>query len=63
MSCFVFILSYARLIRRDAPTPDQLTEEQLQNMQLALLKAVRFGPHLLEPAEMLNEVDSLLGQR
>jgi tetratricopeptide (TPR) repeat protein len=56
-------LSYARLIRRDAPTPDQLTEEQLQNMQLALLKAVRFGPHLLEAAEMLNEVDSLLGQR
>jgi len=56
-------LLYARLIRQDATASDQLTEEQLQDMQMALLKAIQFGPNLNEAIAMLSEVDSLLGQR
>ena len=44
-------------------SPAQLTEEQLQNMQMALLKAIRYRPNLDEAIAMLSEVDSLLGQR
>jgi tetratricopeptide (TPR) repeat protein len=54
---------YARLIRQGAPASAELTDEQLQNMQTALSKAVRFGTNLNEAADMLSEVDSLLGQR
>jgi tetratricopeptide (TPR) repeat protein len=56
-------LLYARLIRQAAQASDQLTEEQLQNMQMALLKAIRYRPNLDEAIAMLSEVDSLLGQR
>jgi len=56
-------LFYARLIRQEAPAPAELTEEQLQNMQTALLKAVRLGPNLNEAVDLLSELDSLLGQR
>jgi tetratricopeptide (TPR) repeat protein len=56
-------LFYARLIQQQAPTSTELTEEQLQNMQASLLKAVQFGPNLNEAADLLSEVESLLGQR
>ena len=56
-------LFYARLIRQQVPPSTELTEEQLQNMQTSLLKAVRFGPNLNEAVDLLSEVDSLLGQR
>jgi tetratricopeptide (TPR) repeat protein len=56
-------LFYARLIRQQVPASTELTEEQLQNMQTSLLKAVRFGPNLNEAVDLLSEVDSLLGQR
>jgi tetratricopeptide (TPR) repeat protein len=56
-------LFYARLIRQEAPASAELTEEQLQNMQTALSKAVRFGPNLNEAVDLLSEVNSLLGQR
>jgi tetratricopeptide (TPR) repeat protein len=55
-------LFYARLIRQEAPMSAELTEEQLQNMQTALLKAVRLGPNLHEAVDLLSEVDSLLGR-
>jgi len=51
------------LIRQQVPVSTELTEEQLQNMQTSLLKAVRFGPNLSEAVDLLSEVDSLLGQR
>ena len=56
-------LFHARLIRQQVPASTELTEEQLQNMQTSLLKAVRFGPNLSEAVDLLSEVDSLLGQR
>jgi tetratricopeptide (TPR) repeat protein len=56
-------LFYARLIRQQVPASTELTQEQLQDMQTSLLKAVRFGPNLNEAADLLSEVDSLLGQR
>jgi tetratricopeptide (TPR) repeat protein len=56
-------LFYARSIRQQAPVAAELTGEQLQNMQTALLKAVRYGPNLKDAADMLTEVDSLLAQR
>jgi tetratricopeptide (TPR) repeat protein len=56
-------LFYARLIRQQVPASSELSEEQLQNMQTSLLKAVRFGPNLNEAVDLLSEVDSLLGQR
>jgi len=56
-------LFHARLIRQQVPVSTELTEEQLQNMQTSLLKAVRFGPNLNEAVDLLSEVDSLLGQR
>jgi tetratricopeptide (TPR) repeat protein len=56
-------LYYARLIRQQVPASTELTEEQLQNMQTSLLKAVHFGPNLSEAADMLSEVESLLKQR
>ena len=56
-------LFYARLIRQQAPASTELTEEQLQNMHTSLLQAVRFGPNVNEAADLLSEVDSLLGQR
>ena len=56
-------LFYARLIRQQAPASAELTEEQLQNMQTSLLKAVRFGPNLNEAVDLLSEVDSLMGRR
>jgi tetratricopeptide (TPR) repeat protein len=55
-------LFYARLIRQQVPASTDLTEEQLQNMQTSLLNAVRFGPNLSEAADLLSEVDALLGQ-
>jgi hypothetical protein len=55
-------LFYARLIRQQVPASAELTEEQLQNMQTSLLKAVRFGPNLNEAVDLLSEVDSLLRQ-
>jgi len=56
-------LFYARLIQRETPASGELTNEQLQSMQTALSRAVRFGPNLYEAAEMLTEIDSLLEQR
>ena len=56
-------LFYARLIRQQAPASGELTQEQLQNMQTSLLKAVRFGPNLNEAVDMLSQVDSLLEER
>jgi tetratricopeptide (TPR) repeat protein len=56
-------LFYARLIRQQVPASNELTEEQLQNMQTSLLKAVHFSPNLNEAADLLSEVDSLLAQR
>jgi Tetratricopeptide repeat len=56
-------LFYARLIRQQVPASAELSEEQLQNMQTSLLKAVRFGPNLNEAVDMLSEVDSLLEER
>jgi tetratricopeptide (TPR) repeat protein len=56
-------LFYARLIRQQVPASTELTDEQLQNMQISLLNAVRFGPNLSEAVDLLSEVDSLLGQR
>jgi tetratricopeptide (TPR) repeat protein len=56
-------LFYARWIRQQVPASTELTEEQLQNMQTSLLKAVRFGPNLNEAVDLLSEVDSLLRQR
>jgi len=56
-------LFYARLIRQQVPASTELTDEQLQNMQTSLLKAVRFGPNVNEAVDLLSEVDSLLEQR
>jgi tetratricopeptide (TPR) repeat protein len=56
-------LFHAQLIRQKAPASAELTEEQLQNMQTSLLKAVRLGPNLNEAVDLLSEVDSLLGKR
>jgi tetratricopeptide (TPR) repeat protein len=56
-------LFYARSILQQVPASTELTEEQLQNMQTSLLKAVRFGPNLNEAVDLLSEVDSLLEQR
>jgi hypothetical protein len=56
-------LLHARLIRQQVPAATELTEEQLQNMQISLLNAVRFGPNLNEAVDLLSEVESLLAQR
>jgi tetratricopeptide (TPR) repeat protein len=55
-------LLYARLIRQQVPAATELSVEQLQNMQISLSRAVRFGPNLNEAADLLSEVDSLLEQ-
>jgi tetratricopeptide (TPR) repeat protein len=56
-------LLYARLIRQQVSSATELSAEQLQNMQMSLSKAVRFGPNLNEAVDLLSEVDSLLEQR
>jgi len=56
-------LHYAQLIRRETPTAAELTHEQLQNMQTALLKEVHYDPHLNAALDMLSEVNGLLGQQ
>jgi tetratricopeptide (TPR) repeat protein len=56
-------LFYAKLVQQEAPASGELTEEQLQNMQTALQKAVRLGPDLNEAVDLLSEVDSLLSRQ
>src|SRR5262249_35915521 len=53
---------YAQLILRKTQHPAELTHEQLEDMQAALSKAVRFGPHMYDAAQMLSKVNGLLGE-
>jgi hypothetical protein len=56
-------LFYAWLIRREARQSGVApTREQLENMQVSLLKAARLGPHLDDAMEMLAEVNESLGE-
>ena len=56
-------LFYARLIWRETPALEELTKEQLESMQTALSRAIRFGPNLHEATDMLTEIDFISRSR